>query len=154
MRFSGRTRQQRIAPARGHSAGGRGHVRQHLAQHRRVRTRRDRASCARRSLAAETIFMALVICCVFFTERMRRRMSIKLGMRGYRLVVRHEAGLEFLDRRRSSWPFSASSSAFFSRISSKMVGMRVFDEAVQLLFELAALLHRQIVQEALRCRRR
>src|ERR1035438_8959912 len=37
-------------------------------------------SCARRSLAAETIFMALVICCVFLTERMRRRISIKLGM--------------------------------------------------------------------------
>src|SRR5208283_4788321 len=32
-------------------------------------------SCARRSLAAETIFMALVICRVFFTLRMRRRMS-------------------------------------------------------------------------------
>ena len=37
-------------------------------------------SCARRSLAAETIFMALVICCMFLTLRMRRRMSIKLGM--------------------------------------------------------------------------
>src|ERR1700716_3728824 len=37
-------------------------------------------SCARRSLAAETIFMAFVICCVFFTDRIRRRMSIKLGM--------------------------------------------------------------------------
>src|ERR1035441_4935087 len=37
-------------------------------------------SCARRSFAAETIFMALVICCVFLTERMRRRISIKLGM--------------------------------------------------------------------------
>ena len=30
-------------------------------------------SCARRSLAAETIFMALVICRVFLTLRMRRR---------------------------------------------------------------------------------
>ena len=37
-------------------------------------------SCARRSFAAETIFMALVICCVFLTLRMRRRMSIVLGM--------------------------------------------------------------------------
>ena len=33
-------------------------------------------SCARRSFAAETIFMALVICCVFLTQRMRRRISI------------------------------------------------------------------------------
>ena len=32
-------------------------------------------SCARRSFAAETIFMALVICRVFFTLRMRRRRS-------------------------------------------------------------------------------
>src|SRR5436309_2579790 len=38
-------------------------------------------SCARRSLAAETIFMALVICCVFFTLRIRRRMSIVLAIR-------------------------------------------------------------------------
>ncbi len=37
-------------------------------------------SCALRSLAAEIIFMALVICCVFRTERTRRRMSIKLGI--------------------------------------------------------------------------
>ena len=56
-------------------------LRQHLAQHRR-RTGATgiTRSCARRSLAAETIFMALVICCVFLTERMRRRMSIRLGM--------------------------------------------------------------------------
>ena len=37
------------------------------------------ASWARRSLAAETIFMALVICCVFFTDLMRRRMSTRAG---------------------------------------------------------------------------
>src|SRR5436305_88752 len=56
-------------------------------------------SCARRSLAAETIFMALVICCVFFTERIRRRISIRLGMCRYRLQLRQEAGLEFFDER-------------------------------------------------------
>src|SRR5258708_32774350 len=54
-------------------------------------------SCARRSLAAETIFMALVICCVFLTERMRRRISIKLGIGFCRGVLRHEAGLELFD---------------------------------------------------------
>src|SRR5580658_9022144 len=37
-------------------------------------------SCARRSFAAETIFMALVICSVFLTERMRRRRSMRLGI--------------------------------------------------------------------------
>jgi hypothetical protein len=30
-------------------------------------------SCARRSFAAATNFIARVICCVFFTERTRRR---------------------------------------------------------------------------------
>jgi len=39
-------------------------------------------SWARRSFAAETIFMAFVICCVFFTLRIRRRMSMRLAMRG------------------------------------------------------------------------
>src|SRR6185436_10770499 len=38
------------------------------------------ASCARRSLAADTIFIALVICCVLLTLRIRRRMSIRAGM--------------------------------------------------------------------------
>ena len=33
-------------------------------------------SCARRSFDAATIFIALVICCVFFTARTRRRRSI------------------------------------------------------------------------------
>src|SRR3990167_5774171 len=37
-------------------------------------------SCALRSRAAEIIFIALVICCVLRTERMRRRMSIKLAI--------------------------------------------------------------------------
>src|SRR6185295_12577482 len=38
------------------------------------------ASWARRSLAADTIFMALVICCVDFTLRIRRRMSTRAGI--------------------------------------------------------------------------
>ena len=37
-------------------------------------------SCARRSFDAATIFMALVICCVFLTARIRRRRSISDGM--------------------------------------------------------------------------
>src|SRR5436305_9510601 len=58
-------------------------------------------SCARRSFAAETIFMALVICCVFLTDRMRRRMSIRLGMAysgGCRFaVLGHKALFELLE---------------------------------------------------------
>src|SRR6185312_86949 len=59
-------------------------------------------SCARRSLAAETIFMALVICCMFLTLRMRRRMSIRLGMQlGFRRggLGGRETLLELLDQR-------------------------------------------------------
>src|SRR5262245_2214579 len=37
-------------------------------------------SCARRSFDAATIFIALVICCVFLTARIRRRRSIRDGM--------------------------------------------------------------------------
>ena len=46
----------------------------------RVRARREARSCARRSFAAATIFIAFVICCVFFTLRIRRRMSMRLAM--------------------------------------------------------------------------
>src|SRR5580700_1763725 len=94
-------------------------------------------SCARRSLAAETIFMALVICCVFLTERMRRRISIKLGMRGYRLIL-YKASLELLDR---SAEFGAQA------IVESLLGADVFEnrrvralhKAIELGFELAAL---------------
>ena len=60
------------------------------------------ASCARRSLAALTIFMALVICCVLCTDLMRLRTSfncpaiafIKLGakVREYGKTVKHISG--------------------------------------------------------------
>src|SRR3954453_5722085 len=50
-------------------------------------------SCARRRRAAEIIFIALVICCVFFTLRIRRRMSIRLAMGAWRTVTgRREPG--------------------------------------------------------------
>src|SRR6185437_10738983 len=55
-------------------------------------------SCARRSFAAETIFMALVICWVFLTERMRRRISIRLGMRLFQRILGGEPRLKLLDR--------------------------------------------------------
>src|SRR5262252_3130156 len=58
------------------------------------------ASWARRSLAAETIFIALVICCVLLTLRIRRRMSMRAGIAGLgagsgfrgRLELGREAG--------------------------------------------------------------
>src|SRR6516162_2674663 len=65
------------------------------------------ASCALRSRAADTNFIACVICCVFFTERMRRRKSSKVGIFfRYRMISfsvrrryrRHKAVLECVDR--------------------------------------------------------
>src|SRR4030042_1970654 len=62
------------------------------------------ASWAWRSLAAETIFMALVICCVLLTLRIRRRMSMRAGMgaslsRPLRLARRLEDGRELGEGR-------------------------------------------------------
>src|SRR3979490_1065049 len=100
-------------------------------------------SWARRSFAAETIFMALVICWVFLTERMRRRMSIRLGMAGAprapgSLQVCDEAGLEFLD------PGDHLGS---QRIVQRLLGADLFPqravgivhELIETFFELAAL---------------
>src|ERR1700683_1728429 len=106
-------------------------------------------SCARRSLAAETIFMALVICCVFFTERMRRRISIKLGMHGYRLLIRYKAGFEFFN---GIAEFGAQTivESFLGADLFEDGGVRALNEPVEFLFELAALFDGKIVEEALR----
>src|SRR5688572_3227411 len=47
-------------------------------------------SCARLSFAAATIFIALVICCVFFTDLIRRRMSNKLAITIHRNLRFHK----------------------------------------------------------------
>ena len=69
-------------------------------------------SCARRSLDAATIFIAFVICCVFFTARMRRRMSISEGM------VHHQAAAaEVLN----FFPNSSSAAFRLALISSSRI---------------------------------
>src|SRR4051812_23386756 len=55
-------------------------------------------SCARRSFDAATIFIALVICWVFLTERIRRRRSMRDGISGRRGLSGGEVRGEFLDR--------------------------------------------------------
>src|SRR5436305_8279232 len=95
-------------------------------------------SCARRSLAAETIFMALVICCVFLTERMRRRISIRLGMRCFRVLLRHKALFEFGYGGRDVGAQRVIQSLFDADLFPHG-WMRVVHEAVEFLFELAAL---------------
>src|SRR5579871_2579029 len=105
-------------------------------------------SWARRSFAAETIFMALVICCVFRTERMRRRISIRLGMRGGRLLG-YEALFEFLQH---CMDFSAQGIVedllFYNLGHQRAMG--VIHEPVHLLFELTDLFDRKIIQVTLR----
>src|SRR6478672_7544112 len=97
-------------------------------------------SCARRSFAAETIFMALVICCVFLTERMRRRMSMRLGMGG-RGHLRYEARFELFDELGD-----AAAQVVVQRLLGgdvrQNLAVRVLREPVQLRLELAADLHR------------
>ena len=63
-------------------------------------------SCARRSFDAATIFIAFVICCVFFTERIRRRRSISEGMA--------QAAAFFRATKSAANVFTAASSAAFS----------------------------------------
>src|SRR5437764_4525208 len=113
-------------------------------------------SCARRSFAAETIFMAFVICCVFFTERMRRRMSIRLGMAlsgrggGRRCGAFGGAGETLLAFRDSSLHLGLQTIVedllFANRLKNRR--MRVVNELVQLFFKGPALFHREIVEES------
>jgi len=78
--------QQKLHPAEradGHQRVGREvrlgpgarQLRQHFVDELGVGAGAHHRSCARRSLAAATIFMALVIFCVFRTDRMRVRMK-------------------------------------------------------------------------------
>src|SRR5690349_8726663 len=107
-------------------------------------------SWARRSLAAETIFMALVICWVFFTERIRRRMSIRLGMSGFR-QVRDEAGLELFDQLHH--PAAQLVVQDFLRGNvGKHLPVGILSEPVQFRFELAADFDWEIVEVALGAR--
>src|SRR5439155_16738930 len=97
-------------------------------------------SCARRSFAAETIFMALVICCVFLTERMRRRISIRLGICLYRRLGLRKSFLELLHSR-----LDLRLQVFIQHLFGPDVfedgGVSVIDEFVQLFLEPAAILH-------------
>src|SRR5262245_46046050 len=109
-------------------------------------------SCARRSLAAETIFMALVICCVFLTERMRRRISMRLGICLYRRGhFADEADLELLDRTpHLGFQFLVQRLLGLDFLEDSRVG--ALHESIQAFFELAALLDREIVEISLGAR--
>ncbi len=121
---------------------------QDIGQHLRIWTGRQGRSCALRSLAAETIFMALVICRVLITLRIRRRMSRILGIRNPLLAFgTHLCALQAKSQGQepkpyfataslcatnccfaslitpSNWPFSVSSRIFFSMIARSRPGL-------------------------------
>src|SRR5581483_11616359 len=106
-------------------------------------------SWARRSLAAETIFIARVICWVFLTERMRRRMSIRLGMCRVLGLLGDEARFEIRNGvLKPRAQIIVERLLVADLVTDLAVG--VVHEPVQLLLELAALVDRQIVQKRLR----
>ena len=130
--------------------GARGHAGEHL-EHRRAKGRAANiASWARRSFAAETIFMALVICCVLLTDLIRRRMSTRAGMRSRPSAPRSRAGR----RRRTpaatafSWSVSSPFRSFFSAMSFRSCGMARLEEGVQLLLVAPRLGDRERVEVA------
>jgi hypothetical protein len=86
------------------------------------------ASCARRNRAAETNFMARVICWVFFTERMRRRKSRSVAMsRRYEALAPAVAAIVAVKRSLKAstavliLALIPSSRAFFVAMSFRML---------------------------------
>src|SRR6185369_8270242 len=108
------------------------------------------ASWARRSLAAETIFMALVICCVFLVLRIRRRMSMSAGMAGFRWLG---LGLDLegvgeLREGRLELVRELALDVLLLRDLLEQVGMPRLQEGVELLLVAPGLGHRVGVQVA------
>src|SRR5229473_2186527 len=90
------------------------------------------ASCARRSRAAATNFIARVICWVFFTERMRRRKSRSVGM------VKVQRAPLILGRSHGG------GKAFLERIDGSLYFR--LDAIVESLFRRDGLQHRRIIR--------
>src|SRR5579864_4509835 len=115
-------------------------------------------SCARRSLAAETIFMALVICRVLITLRIRRRMSRMLGMMlvasndysvllRYRFPLRCELLFCFLNQvLQLRFQLIVENLLFHDRPQNSGIGR--IDVLVQLFFELTHLVDRHVIEES------
>ena len=123
MRCSGRTARSGFCPASTSRAAEEATLASTLRSIRPYGRAAITRSWARRSLAAETIFMALVICCVFLTERIRRRMSIRLGIHPYFgcsafgcSATKRALNSLIASRSRTR---SGSSSTFWSRIWSR-----------------------------------
>src|SRR6185436_13808860 len=104
-------------------------------------------SWARRSFEADTIFIALVICCVFFTDLMRRRMSKRLAINDLRYGGLRPLSPHFLEigQRLVQIFFDVISHSFLITQILQHGGMRVLDKAQQLSFIRAHISHRYVV---------
>src|SRR5271166_2548878 len=91
--------------------------------------------------------MALVICWVLRTERMRRRMSIRLGIEGRGLLLLgSKSRLELLDGALQLAAQRVIERLLFADLRPNG-RMGVIDERVKILFKSAALFHGQIVEK-------
>src|SRR6266542_1331832 len=89
--------------------------------------------------------MAFVICCVLRTDRMRRRMSIKLGMCRCCGPLREEPLLELPDYRVKLVAQLVVQNFLLPNLREQ-AAMGVIYETVQLILELAALFNRNVIQ--------
>src|ERR1700686_3138691 len=105
-------------------------------------------SCARRSFDAATIFIALVICCVFFTARMRRRRSISDGIchssRGCGLS-RRELARELLHGR-GQRALQLIVELLLLRDSPEQIRVPIVDELIELGLERTHVGHGDVVE--------
>src|SRR6478672_5013454 len=103
-------------------------------------------SCARRSLEAATIFIALVICCVDLTARIRRRMSRREGISDGRLLRRGE-GLAELGQRLTEVALERIVDLLLLGEGGEQLRATRIEEGVQVTFVIAHLLDWHPVEE-------
>ena len=111
------------------------------------------ASCARRSRAAETSFIARVIFCVDFTDAIRVRMLLSDGMACFRRPAALRRRIPCRTRRARAFIGSAARPrpcrrCPWSSISVQQLGVARVDERVQLALVAPERLDRQVVGEA------
>src|SRR5256885_318859 len=107
-------------------------------------------SWARRSLAAATSFMARVIFCVDWTERIRRWMSRRVAMLGgLDPLGRHELGLGLVDGLGERLAQRVADLLLVLDLGEDL-RLPPLDEAVEELLERPHRFHRQVVEQTLR----
>src|SRR5205814_10644205 len=105
-------------------------------------------SCARRSLDAATIFIALVICCVDLTARMRRRISNRDGMLGCGGFLRGREVLPELLQRLVQILLDRVVDLLLVRQGRDQLRLAGVEEAIELRFIRAHRFHRHRIEVA------